>query len=114
MSFSLLCSAVKAGHHDSATWLLKIFKAPPSVRSYRADSYLLDGLWYLNNAEKIAEKAVLGWVDSIVAESLESSGDKRSVYQPSSAIIERIMLPRDKDYTGSYGRHIFAHQLPGK
>ena len=112
--FSLLCSAVKAGHHDSATWLLKIFKAPPSVRSYRADSYLLDGLWYLNNAEKIAEKAVLGWVDSIVAESLESSGDKRSVYQPSSAIIERMMLPRDKDYTGSYGRHIFAHQLPGK
>ena len=110
--FSLLCSAVNAGHHDSATWLLKTFKAPPSVRSYRADSHFLDGLWYLNNAEKIAEKAVLGWLDSIVVEMLESSGDRRNLYRPSSAIIERMMLPRDKEYTGSYGLIISVHQLP--
>ena len=110
--FNLLCSSVKAGHYDSAIWLLKTFKAPPSMRAYRSDSDRLDGFWYLNNADKIAEEAVFGWVDSIVAEILESSGDTRSLYRPSSKIVERKMLPFGKEYACLYKYNIFAEQMP--
>ena len=108
--FSLLCALVETGHFDSALWLLGTFKAPPSVMSYR---HVDDGLWYLNVAKKIAEKAVLGWVDNFVAELLKSTGDTRSLYTPSGTIVEKKLLPRSKDY--STGRTTFyADGIPGK
>lgn len=107
--FSLLCALVETGHFDSALWLLGTFKAPPSVMSYDNVSY---GLWYLNLAKKIAEKAILGWVDNFVAELLKSSGDTRSLYGPSGKIVERKLLPRSKDY--GIGRSFYSHGIPGK
>ncbi len=107
--FSLLCSSVEVGHFDSALWLLGTFKAPPSVMSYRNTN---NGLWYLNVATKIAEKAILGWVDNFVAELLKSTGDTRSLYGPAGKIVERKLLPRSKEYNlhGTY----YADGIPEK